>query len=392
MTPTARVVVHHTLAELELDHPDVTNALLDHQDMHRMTMRPFRHWVPDGDPHPRAQMGILFTTAADLSRRTLTVIIQSRVPADFSAFPHGIFAVPPQSHTVDLTISAGQQYRFRVAINPARYHFHNGRYTRDGPADSTPRATLDWFTDRLQPAGTPNWHRSPLMGADAHPEHLAARTLPTLNIQRPKHHMVISRGEVAGQLTVTDPHTFADTITHGLGRFRAYGCGLLLVQPVEQHHANPNPLPQPATATHGAASGWNTPQPHPTPDTPDGYPTSSPRTSTPSPSAASAQPTPTAPHGPSTSTGATSAPSTPAQAKAGTSRHPAKSTPTSPMPSARSAGRPPGPAYAHTPWSGHASRWATRICASSTSKPPAYTIPGPSRSLSAARTASSSTN
>lgn len=390
MTPSARVVVHHTIAELELDHPDVANALLDHQDMHCMIMRPFRHWVPDGDPHPRAQMGILFTTAADLSRRTLTVIIQSRVPADFSAFPHGIFAAPPQSHTVDLTISAGQQYHFRVAVNPARYHFHNGRYTRDGPADSSPRATLDWFTDRLQPPGTPNWNRSPLMGADAHADHLTARTLPTLNIQRPKHHMVISRGEVAGQLTVTDPHTFADTLTHGLGRFRAYGCGLLLVQPVGLHHENP--LPQPDTTTHGSASGWNTPQPPPTPATPDGYPTSSPRTSTPSPSTASAQPTPTAPHGPSTNTAATSAPSTPAQARAGTSRHPANSTPTSPTPSARSAGRPPRPAYAHTPGSGHASRWATRICASSTSKPPAYTIPGPSRSPSAARTTSSSTN
>lgn len=42
--------------------------------------------------------------------------------------------------------------------------------------------------------------------------------------------LAITRAEVKGRLTVTDPATLATALTDGIGRARAYGCGLLLIR------------------------------------------------------------------------------------------------------------------------------------------------------------------
>ncbi|MEU5159558.1 type I-E CRISPR-associated protein Cas6/Cse3/CasE [Streptomyces sp. NPDC020875] len=40
----------------------------------------------------------------------------------------------------------------------------------------------------------------------------------------------LSRAEIRGKLTITDPATFVGVLTRGLGHGRAYGCGLVLVR------------------------------------------------------------------------------------------------------------------------------------------------------------------
>lgn len=388
MTATVRVVVHHTLVELDLNHPHTAGVMADAQELHRLVMRMFRHWVPDGEEHPRALMGILHTSAVDLARRTLTVIVQSLVPADTSALPARMLTAPPQSRIVTITVTAGQDYLFRTTITPSRYGFHNGRYTRDGPTDASPAAALTWITHRLQPDPAITYDRHPLIGADAQPEDLRARTLPTITAHKPGRPVSIARAEIHGRLTVTDPAAFARTFTEGLGRGRAYGCGLLLVQPAPTR-------PTPAHATARTDQRPCTPPASPAlprQTTPIASLTSSPATSTPSRSTASAPPTPSSPPGPSTSTSTTWEPSTITPVPAGTSNAPANATPTSTTPSAPCADHPPGPVPALARPNGHSAPSAPPACASSTSRPPAYTIPGPSRSPSVPQATSSSTN
>ncbi|WP_331719624.1 type I-E CRISPR-associated protein Cas6/Cse3/CasE [Streptomyces virginiae] len=240
MTAPVRVVVHHTLIELELNHPRTARVVADAHELHRLVMGMFRHWVPDGERDARALMGVLHTSAVDLAQRTLALIVQSVVPPDTTALDHHMLADPAQTRIVNLAIQAGQQYAFRTTVTPARYGHHKGRYTRDRPTDTTPAAALTWFTQRLQPDPAVDYTRHPLIGANAQPEHLKARTLPPLTGHKADQSIIVARSEVQGRLTVTDPTTFARTLTQGLGRQRAYGCGLFLVQPIStSHHPAP---------------------------------------------------------------------------------------------------------------------------------------------------------
>ncbi|MEW1637485.1 type I-E CRISPR-associated protein Cas6/Cse3/CasE [Streptomyces sp. NPDC093801] len=383
MTAPVRVVVHHTLIELDLNHPRTARVLADAHELHRLVMSSmFRHWVTDGTPNARALMGVLHTSAVDLAQRTLTLIVQSQVPPDTHALPRHMLAAPAQSRIVTLTVKAGQQYLFRTTVTPAVYGPHNGRRTRDRPTDTSPAAALTWFTQRLQPDPAVDYDRHPLIGADTRREDLKARQLPTLTGHKPGQTVVVARSEIQGRLTVTDPAAFARTLTQGLGRQRAYGCGLLLVQPLPApRHAAPTEQ-QPCHTRHPVLPEQNTQKTSPT---------NSPTSSTPSPSTASAPPTPLVPPGPSTSTSTTSEPSTTTPAPAGISSAPANTTTASTTPSAPYAAPPPGQPPVPAQPNGHTTPSTPPACASSTSRPPGCTTPEPSRSLPAPQTASSST-
>ncbi|MDX3540350.1 type I-E CRISPR-associated protein Cas6/Cse3/CasE [Streptomyces sp. MB09-01] len=382
MTRPVRVVVHHTLVELDLNHPRTARVLADAHELHRLVMSMFRHWVTEGEPNARALMGVLHTSAVDFKQRTLTLIVQSQVPPDTDALPRHMLAAPAHSRIVSLTVKAGQQYLFRTTVTPAVYGHHKGRHTRDRPTDTSPTAALTWFTQRLQPHPAVDYDRHPLIGADARPEDLKARQLPALAGHKPGQHVIVARSEIQGRLTITDPAAFARTLTQGLGRQRAYGCGLLLVQPLPTpRHTSPTEQ-QPCHTQHPGLPEQNTQRTSPT---------SSPTPSTPSPSSASAPPTPHAPPGPSTSSGTTSEPSTTTPAPAGTSNTPASTTTASTTPSEPYAAPPPGHKLVPEQPNGHTTPSTPQACASSTSRPPACTTPEPSTSPSAPQTASSST-
>ncbi|MFI2241116.1 type I-E CRISPR-associated protein Cas6/Cse3/CasE [Streptomyces chrestomyceticus] len=243
MTPTAHVTVQHTLLDLDLNHPLIARSLLDPHEMHRTVMSAFRHWIPDGTPNPRAQMGVLHTHATNLNTNRLTLIVQSRVPGDWTALPRNALTAPPDTRTITLHITPGQRHRFRTVINPARYTTPPGPprpRNRNAPADTSPDAALTWFTSRLQPPGHPDYDRWPRIGATADPTELTARPLPGLASHTAHPGMKINRAEITGHLTITDPHTYAKTLTHGIGRSRAYGCGLLLTQPLKNQQSPSN--------------------------------------------------------------------------------------------------------------------------------------------------------
>ncbi|MFJ3841868.1 type I-E CRISPR-associated protein Cas6/Cse3/CasE [Streptomyces sp. NPDC090054] len=382
MTRPARVVVHHTLVELDLNHPRSALVLADAHELHRLVMSMFRHWVTDGEPNARALLGVLHTSAVDLKQRTLTLIVQSQVPPDTAALPQPMLVSAAQSRIVSLTIKTGQQYLFRTTVTPAVYGNHHGRRTRDRPTDTSPTAALTWFTQRLQPNPAVDYDRHPLIGADAHPDNLKARRLPALAGHKPGQHISVARSEIQGRLTVTDPAAFARTLTQGLGRQRAYGCGLLLVQPLPTTRHDSPTEQQPCRTQRPGLPEQNTQRTSPI---------SSPTPSTPPPSSASAPPTPLTPPGPSTSSSTTSEPSTTTPAPAGTSSTRANTITTSTTPSEPYADPPPGLTIVPGQPNGHTTPSTPQACASSTSKPLACTTPEPSTSPSAPQTASSST-
>ncbi|MFI1203482.1 type I-E CRISPR-associated protein Cas6/Cse3/CasE [Streptomyces sp. NPDC020883] len=226
---TAQFIAQHALLDLDLNHPLITRSLLDPHEMHRTVMAAFRHWVPEGTPDARAQMGVLHTYATNLKTSTLTLIVQSRVPGDWTMLPRNAFTATPEISNIHVPVTEGERHRFRVVVNPARYTPGRQR-THNQPGNATPHRALEWFTARLQQEGQPDYNRWPRIGADADPSELNARTLSTLTSHTSHAGMRVNRAEITGNLTVTDPPAYVRTLTQGLGRSRAYGCGLLLTQ------------------------------------------------------------------------------------------------------------------------------------------------------------------
>ncbi|MGV9680371.1 type I-E CRISPR-associated protein Cas6/Cse3/CasE [Nocardia sp. NPDC003482] len=236
---SARFVTTHSILTLDARHPFTTKSLLDAQEMHRTVMSGFRGWVENGQTAARQLMGVLSTWTVDLKTGTLVLVVQANVPADWNQIPSAARKDAPRTITVDKIIRLGDTYQFRTVVNPTRDR--KVPKSPDTPDDKirqrtahkTPRWVESWFTDRLQapdqPPIAPNGLRR--IGATADPKTLSVRVLPTVSSASHNHPgLRIARAEVKGRLTVTDPTAFVHSLTHGIGRARAYSAGLLLIR------------------------------------------------------------------------------------------------------------------------------------------------------------------
>jgi len=254
---TARFVATHSILALDIHHPLVAKSLIDAQDMHRTVMSGFRGWDTDGAPDARAQMGVLSTWSVDLKAGVLVLVVQSRVPGDWTGLPRGALARKPHVITVDRTFRTGDSLGFRTIVNPT--------YSRaDGPPGDRPRGrrtahtrpdhVRTWFQSRLQPPGEPPKSPDgiPRIGATATPDALSVRMLPAASSTGPHKGLRLTRAEIRGTLTVTDPAALVAALVQGVGRGRAYGCGLLLTRdaaPTPSRSRTPPPDQAPAPAT-----------------------------------------------------------------------------------------------------------------------------------------------
>lgn len=232
---TARLITCHSIIQLDARHPYASRALLDAQAMHRNVMSGFRGWVEDGAPDARAQMGVLSTWSIDLKTDTLIVVVQSRITPDWSTIPHAALRVPVEVKAVDRPINLGDTYTVRAVVsasNTRRDLTQEHEVKLKRMPHIRPDHVRTWIQERLQPAGTPAAGRAGItrIGADADPSTLAIRMLPPLTAST-HNGLKVVRSEIRATLTVTDPHTFVTTLNQGIGRARAYSCGLLLTRP-----------------------------------------------------------------------------------------------------------------------------------------------------------------
>ncbi|MFJ9352452.1 type I-E CRISPR-associated protein Cas6/Cse3/CasE [Streptomyces sp. NPDC101237] len=232
----ARFVATHSVLSLDARHPLVAKSLVDAQEMHRTVMSGFRGWVESGDLDARAQMGVLSTWSVDLKAAALVLVVQSRVPGDWSRIPRGAFTAAPHIITVDRTFKAGEVLGFRTVVNPTRSKPSGkpapdkARGTRS--AHTTPEHVKKWFSRRFQADGEPANAEDGVarIGATANPDTLGIRMLPTVSSTHRSKPVRIGRAEIRGSLTVTDAETLVSVLSNGLGHARAYSCGLILTR------------------------------------------------------------------------------------------------------------------------------------------------------------------
>ncbi|MEX3100208.1 MULTISPECIES: type I-E CRISPR-associated protein Cas6/Cse3/CasE [unclassified Streptomyces] len=140
------------------------------------------------------------------------------------------------------TLTEGSTWGFRLTANPV----HNIRRdvdSRDSPtkraAHITPRHQIGWLLKRQENAGfeviespaerrlTEHGHQHEVIVHDRMP--LQFTKAGTAN-GRPQ--VRFTRVTFDGRLRVTDADTFRRTLTNGLGKAKAYGCGLMTLAPL----------------------------------------------------------------------------------------------------------------------------------------------------------------
>jgi len=112
-----------------------------------------------------------------------------------------------------------EQYRFKVIVNPTR----RDSASRKLVAVRGREEVAQWFSERA----IASW------GFAAEHEHLQVDSINVLQFKDKRQRKVtIGQAHIQGALRITDKEKFTQSFTQGVGRARAYGCGLLQIVPV----------------------------------------------------------------------------------------------------------------------------------------------------------------
>jgi CRISPR system Cascade subunit CasE len=128
-------------------------------------------------------------------------------------------------------LNVGDRWAFRLTANPV----HSARRTDDEPtkvtAHVTPRHQLQWLLQRQEAAGFKVVTKAPerRLAPGLDDQELAVHNRRQLAFNKKGHHKPVTIVTVTydGTLEVTDPDALRRALTQGIGRAKAYGCGLM---------------------------------------------------------------------------------------------------------------------------------------------------------------------
>ncbi|MFI6151394.1 type I-E CRISPR-associated protein Cas6/Cse3/CasE [Kitasatospora sp. NPDC051170] len=200
-------------------HPAVHRDSADAVNLHHRIMSLFPDDVPSTEP--RRHLGILFRT--ETGREGERILLQSNRRPDLTQLPagYGPAATKPLTPLLD-ALRKGLPVRYRIAANAVRKPGATTRALYNLP-DVVPlngRNADEWWTRQAETSGLTltTLHSIPLDAAtgDHHQ-----------NRQRIHH----ARTLFEGTAHITDPDLLRTRIHEGIGRGKAYGCGMLSIAP-----------------------------------------------------------------------------------------------------------------------------------------------------------------
>lgn len=223
--------VYRTLLTLDGTQPDVRRAVIDVHYMHTLVMSAFLGRVPHDWNGVRESLGVLYAARPNRDS-TLTVMVQSADLPTWRPANPALFTAPPEVFTYTPYYQPGQTLHFRLTGNPARH-----LPTPPGAAAARrPRRYItdvdgrrEWLTRALDRAGATTVDAHETATGELRSEH---KSRPPAQRRTPSDIFTIFTTTYTGTATVTNPAALDNAIRTGIGRGRAYGCGLLLTQPV----------------------------------------------------------------------------------------------------------------------------------------------------------------
>jgi CRISPR system Cascade subunit CasE len=213
-------MTYRTLLTFTPDHPATRNLTGDAHTAHQMVMSGFAHLLPEHDlftgadghhPDHRANLNILQATQAR-PNGDIQLLIQSDQPGTWDQ-QDWTTALTTTPRTTSPTIATTGTIRYQLTCNPT----WRSRKTRKTLAYRRPEGILEWWAKRASKIG--------LTLNDP------GRVLRTDTLHSPrKKGLRIDTATLVGVAEVADPVALGEAITGGVGRAKAYGCGLLITQ------------------------------------------------------------------------------------------------------------------------------------------------------------------
>ncbi|MFI9787495.1 type I-E CRISPR-associated protein Cas6/Cse3/CasE [Kitasatospora sp. NPDC051984] len=200
-------------------HRDVHRDSADAVNLHHRIMSLFPDDIPSTEP--RRHLGILFRT--ETSRDGDRILLQSNREPDLTQLPagYGPAAAKPLTPLLD-ALRKGLPVRYRIVANAVRKPGATTRALYSLPEVvplNGPHAE-EWWTRQAEAAGLAltTLHSTPLDTAVGNRRQ---------NNQRVQH----ARTLFEGTARIADPDLLRTRIHEGIGRGKAYGCGMLSVAP-----------------------------------------------------------------------------------------------------------------------------------------------------------------
>jgi CRISPR system Cascade subunit CasE len=220
----SKLVVNVASREFRRDHSDI-------REMHRTVMSAYPH-VP-GDEPARQSHAVLWRL--DNAYCGFVQYVQSASQPDWSRLPADYLTEPPQVRNLQPVIDAvtpGRRFSFRIVANPIRtipqQRAAGERAQGKKVAQREPEKQLEWLIRQGERYGfvIPT-------GRNGKPDVAPSpcQTLIGRKREGERGSITIEPVRFEGHLIVTDAAAFTDALQNGIGRGKAYGCGLVSLAP-----------------------------------------------------------------------------------------------------------------------------------------------------------------
>lgn len=137
-----------------------------------------------------------------------------------------------------MRLARGQQYGFRLVANPV-HTVTDAVGKKKRLAHVSARYQLGWLADRADSMGVRfpiDMHQNSDDFSPGEPPSIAdcvrLSSRETLKFKRREHQVTLTRVQFDGVLEITDVAQLRSALTNGIGRGKAYGCGLLTLAPL----------------------------------------------------------------------------------------------------------------------------------------------------------------
>lgn len=159
--------------------------------------------------------GILFADQGGDFQHRKILLLANRFPADQLEGGYG----EVQSRPIPDSFLSHQRYGFKVIINPTRRENNSRKLLPIKERD----AIAQWFLERAKK----NW------GFEVNDKSFQIDKVQVLQfLDKNRQSITLAQAHVQGWLTVTNPEQFSRSFSQGIGRGRAFGCGLLQIVPL----------------------------------------------------------------------------------------------------------------------------------------------------------------
>lgn len=190
-------------------------AIKDPYSLHKVVYSLYDDIRTDEEKNASISSGILFADQGGDYKHRKILLLANRQPKNHV---NGV-DVDVQSKPIPEVFLQQKQYRFTVLVNPT---YRDSASRKLVPVKGR-EAIAQWFIDRTQSS----W------GFKVQQESLQVGNVEVLQFADKKQRKVtLAQAQIQGFLEVSDQEKFAQSFAKGIGRGRAFGCGLLQIAPI----------------------------------------------------------------------------------------------------------------------------------------------------------------